>query len=39
VDEKNITRGIEAFSEVVKEELRKRQRGVRDEIRARVALV
>lgn len=39
VDEKNITRGIEVFCDVVKEELRKRQRGVRDEVRARVALV
>lgn len=39
VDEKNITRGVEVFCNVVKEELRKRQRGVRDEVRARVALV
>ena len=39
VDEKNITRGIEVLGEVVKAELRKRQRGVRDEFRARVALV
>jgi 2-aminoadipate transaminase len=39
VDEKSITRGIQTFCELLKTELRKRQRGTRDEFRARVALV
>ena len=39
VDEKSIRRGIHTFCELLKSELRKRQRGARDEFRARVALV
>jgi 2-aminoadipate transaminase len=39
VDEKRIARGIETFCELLKAELRKRQRGVRDEFHARVALI
>jgi len=39
VDEKSIRRGIQTFCELLKSELRKRQRGGRDEFRARVALV
>lgn len=39
VDEKSIARGIETFCNLLKAELRKRQRGARDEFRARVALV
>jgi len=39
VDEKSIARGIQTFGELLKSELRKRQRGARDEVRARVALV
>jgi len=39
VDEPRIARGIQTFAEVVKSELRKRQRGVREESQARVALI
>jgi len=39
VDEKDIARGIQTFGELLKTELRKRQRGGRDEFRARVALI
>jgi 2-aminoadipate transaminase len=39
VDEKGICRGIQTFCELLKSELRKRQRGGRDEFRARVALI
>ena len=39
VDEKSIARGIQTFAELLKSEFRKRQRGARDEFRARVALV
>jgi len=39
VDEKGIARGVQTFCEVLKAELRKRQRGTRDEFRGRVALV
>ncbi|HXQ26787.1 MAG TPA: PLP-dependent aminotransferase family protein [Candidatus Acidoferrales bacterium] len=39
VDEKRIARGIETLCDLLKAELRKRQRGVRDEFRARVALI
>ncbi|HXX21415.1 MAG TPA: PLP-dependent aminotransferase family protein [Candidatus Acidoferrum sp.] len=39
VDEKSIARGIETFCSLLKAELRKRQRGARDESRAHVALV
>jgi 2-aminoadipate transaminase len=39
VDEKKIARGIEAFCELLKSELRKRQRGAREEFQSRVALV
>jgi len=39
VDEKRIARGIEIFCDVLKTELRKRQRGAREEFQARVALV
>ena len=39
VDERNIARGIQIFCELLKSELRKRQRGSRDELRARVALI
>ena len=39
VDEARIARGIQTLAEVVKSELRKRQRGVREESQARVALI
>jgi len=39
VDEKHIAQGIEKLSELLEQELRKRQRGVREEFRARVALI
>ena len=39
LDEKSIARGVQIFCEVLKSELRKRQRGTRDEFRGRVALV
>jgi 2-aminoadipate transaminase len=39
VDERTIARGIQTFCEVLKAELRKRQRGARDEFHGRVALV
>ena len=39
VDEALIARGIQTLAEVVKSELRKRQRGVREESQARVALI
>jgi DNA-binding transcriptional MocR family regulator len=39
VDETRIARGIQTLGEAVKSELRKRQRGVRDESQARVALI
>jgi 2-aminoadipate transaminase len=39
VDEKRIARGIEIFCELLKAELRKRQRGAREEFQARVALI
>jgi 2-aminoadipate transaminase len=39
VDEKRIARGIETFGELLKQELRKRQRGAREEYHARVALI
>ena len=39
VDEKRIAQGIEIFSEVLKSELRKRERGARSDLTARVALV
>jgi 2-aminoadipate transaminase len=39
VDEKGIARGIQIFCDLLKSELRKRQRGGRDELRARVALI
>jgi 2-aminoadipate transaminase len=39
VDEKKIARGIEAFCELLKSELHKRQRGTREEFQSRVALV
>lgn len=39
VDEKGIARGVQILCEVLKAELRKRQRGKRDEFRGRVALV
>jgi len=39
VDEKSIRRGIQTFCELLKAELRKRQRGGRDEFRGRVALI
>lgn len=39
VDEKRIAKGIETFCELLKSELRKRQRGMRVESHARVALV
>jgi 2-aminoadipate transaminase len=39
VDEKRIVQGIEKLAGVVESELRKRQRGVRDEFRSRVALI
>jgi hypothetical protein len=39
VNEKMITRGIQTLAESLKTELRKRQRGARSEMYARVALV
>jgi 2-aminoadipate transaminase len=39
VDEKRIARGVETFCELLKAELRKRQRGAREEFHARVALI
>jgi 2-aminoadipate transaminase len=39
VDERRIARGIETFCDLLKTELRKRQRGAREEYHARVALV
>jgi 2-aminoadipate transaminase len=39
VDEKRIAVGVEKLAALLQLELRKRQRGVRDEVRARVALV
>jgi 2-aminoadipate transaminase len=39
VDVKSITRGIQTFCELLKSELRKRQRGARDDVRGRVALI
>jgi 2-aminoadipate transaminase len=39
VDEKRIERGIQLLCDLLKGELRKRQRGGRDEYRARVALI
>lgn len=39
VDEAHIARGIRTLGEVVKSELRKRQRGLREESQARVALI
>lgn len=39
VDDKRITRGIETFGELLRQELRKRQRGAREESYARVALI
>ena len=38
-DEKMIARGVETFCDVLKTELHKRQRRIRDEFRGRVALV
>jgi 2-aminoadipate transaminase len=39
VDEKNIARGVQTLCDLLKSELRKRQRGVRDDFHARVALI
>jgi 2-aminoadipate transaminase len=39
VDEKRIAQGIEKLGGLLQSELRKRQRGVKDEFRARVALI
>jgi len=39
VDEKDIARGVMMLCDLLKSELRKRQRGARDEFRARVALI
>ncbi|MDE3168522.1 MAG: aminotransferase class I/II-fold pyridoxal phosphate-dependent enzyme, partial [Acidobacteriota bacterium] len=39
VDEKRIARGIETFGELLRQELRKRQRGAREEYSPRVALI
>jgi 2-aminoadipate transaminase len=39
VDEKRIAQGIEKLADLLESELRKRQRGNRDEFRARVALI
>jgi 2-aminoadipate transaminase len=39
VDEKSIARGIHVLCDLLKEELRKRQRGAREEYRSRVALI
>ena len=39
VDEKHIAKGVEIFCDLLKSELRKRERGARSELTARVALV
>jgi 2-aminoadipate transaminase len=39
VDEKRITRGMQMFCELLKAELRKRERGAREEVHERVALI
>ena len=39
VDEKRIAKGIETFCDLLKSELRKRERGARSDLTARVALV
>ena len=39
LDEKSIARGIHVLCDLLKEELRKRQRGAREEYRSRVALI
>ncbi|MGH9688815.1 MAG: PLP-dependent aminotransferase family protein [Candidatus Acidiferrales bacterium] len=39
VDEKRIARGLEMFGDLLRQELRKRQRGAREEFQARVALI
>jgi 2-aminoadipate transaminase len=39
VDEKRIAKGVETLGELLKLELRKRQRGAREEFHARVALI
>ena len=39
VDEKRIREGVEKLAVLLQSELRKRQRGVRDEFRPRVALI
>jgi 2-aminoadipate transaminase len=39
VDEKRIAKGVETFGDLLKQELRKRQRGAREESHARVALI
>lgn len=39
VDEKRISRGIEILGELLKQELRKHQRGTREDFHARVALI
>jgi 2-aminoadipate transaminase len=39
VDERHITRGISTFAELLRQEIRKRQRGTRREANARLALV
>ena len=39
VDEKRIARGVQTLCDLLKLELRKRQRGARDDFRARVALI
>jgi 2-aminoadipate transaminase len=39
VDEKRIAQGVAKLAGLLEEELRKRQRGVRDEFRARVAMI
>jgi DNA-binding transcriptional MocR family regulator len=39
VDEKRIERGVHTFCELLKTELRKRERGGRSELPARVALI
>jgi hypothetical protein len=39
LDEKRITRGVQTLAELLKIELRKRQRGARGESLSRVALI
>jgi 2-aminoadipate transaminase len=39
LDEKQVRRGVEALGELLKAEFRKRQRGARGEVAARVALI